>query len=86
VVALRTPGLRRVEADDTTVAFRLLIDRRDQLGRARTEVVSRRHHLLLELVPDGAKKDLSGQQARALLNTSGRVTSSARPAAGWPRS
>jgi hypothetical protein len=29
VVALRTPGLRRVQADDTTVALRLLVDRRD---------------------------------------------------------
>ena len=69
VVALRTPQLRRVEADDTTVALRLLVDRRDQLGRARTEIVSRLHHLLLELIPGGAKKDLSAQQARALLAT-----------------
>jgi transposase len=69
VVALRTAGLRRVQADDTTVALRLLVDRRDQLGRARTELVSRPHHLLLELIPGGAKKDLSAQQARALLAT-----------------
>ncbi|WP_127508653.1 IS110 family transposase [Actinoplanes solisilvae] len=69
VVALRTPDLRQVTIDDTTVALRLLVDRRDQLGRARTEIVSRLHHLLLELVPGGAKKFLSAQQARALLNT-----------------
>jgi transposase len=69
VVALRTDGLRQVVIDDTTVALRLLVDRRDQLGRARTETVSRLHHLLLELVPGGAKKFLSAQQARALLNT-----------------
>jgi transposase len=69
VVALRTADLQRVRADDTTVALRLLVDRRDQLGRARTEVVSRLHHLLLELGPGGAKKDLSAQQARALLAT-----------------
>ena len=69
VVALRTPALRRVQVDDATVALRLLVDRRDQLGRARTETVSRLHHLLLELVPGGAKKDLSAQQARALLAT-----------------
>jgi transposase len=67
VVALRTADLRRVQADDTTVALRLLVDRRDQLGRARTELVSRLHHLLLELIPGGANKDLSAQQARALL-------------------
>jgi transposase len=69
VLALRTPGLRQVQTDDTTVALRLLVDRRDQLGRTRTEVVSRLHHLLLELIPGGAKKALSTQQARALLNT-----------------
>jgi transposase len=69
VVALRTPGLRQVAVDDTTVALRLLVDRRDQLDRTRTEVVSRLHHLLLELVPGGAKQFLSAQQARALLNT-----------------
>jgi hypothetical protein len=45
------------------------VDRRDQLGRTPTEVVSRLHHLLLELVPGGAKQSLSAQQARALLNT-----------------
>jgi transposase len=49
--------------------LRLLVDRRDQLGRARTEALSRLHHLLLELVPGGAKKYLSASQARALLNT-----------------
>ncbi len=49
--------------------MRLLVDRRDQLGRTRTEIVSRLHHLLPELVPGGAKKFLSAHQARALLNT-----------------
>jgi hypothetical protein len=42
---LRSPGLRTVAADDVTVALRLLVDRRDELGRARTEVVSRVHVL-----------------------------------------
>ena len=37
--------------DDITVALRLLVDRRDELGRARTEVVSRIHQHLLELIP-----------------------------------
>src|SRR3954465_4818718 len=69
VVALRAPALRPVAVDDTTVALRLLVDCRDQLGRTRTEVVSRLHHLLLELVSGGAKTFLSAQQARALLAT-----------------
>jgi transposase len=45
VTALRTPGLRTVTADDTTVVIRLLIDRRDQLGVTRTETVNRLHQL-----------------------------------------
>jgi hypothetical protein len=51
------------------VALRLLVDRRDGLGRARTETVSRLHHLLLELVPGGAKRFLSAPQARTPVNT-----------------
>jgi transposase len=69
VAGLRSPRLHRVQADDTAVALRLLVDRRDELGRARTETVSRIHHLLLELVPGGAKKFLTRGQASYLLRT-----------------
>jgi len=69
VAGLRTASLRTVAADDVTVALRLLVDRRDELGRARTEVVSRIHHLLLEIVPGGAKKYLTRGQASYLLRT-----------------
>jgi len=69
VVALRTNGLHQVSVEDTTVALRLLVDRRDVLGRARTDTINRLHQQLLELVPGGAKTFLSAQQARALLNT-----------------
>src|SRR3954451_24143651 len=69
VAALRAKGLRQVTVDDATVALRLLADRRDRLGQARTETISRLHTLLLELVPGGAKKYLSAPQARALLGT-----------------
>jgi transposase len=47
----------------------LLVDRRDNLGRAHTDLLNRIHKLLLELLPGGAKKYLSATQARALLNT-----------------
>jgi transposase len=69
VTALRTPNLRHVSPDDTTVALRLLADRRDQLGVTRTETVSRLHQLLLELIPGGAKRNLTTKQARTLLDT-----------------
>ena len=69
VAALRATGLRIVAADDVTVALRLLTDRRDDLGHARTDLLNRIHKLLLELLPGGAKKFLSATQARALLGT-----------------
>jgi transposase len=69
VAAMRSKGLRQVAIDDTTVALRLLVDRRDGLGHARTDLLNRIHKLLLELLPGGAKKYLSAAQARALLNT-----------------
>ena len=68
VAALRSTGLREVAADDATVALRLLVDRRDTLGRSRTDLVNRLHVFLLDLIPGGAKKDLSARQARALLS------------------
>jgi len=67
VVALRTGSLRQVRPDDRTVALRLLADRRDELGAARTLTINRLHRLLVELVPGGAKKALTTRQARALL-------------------
>jgi len=69
VAALRSKGLRQVVVDDATVALRLLVDRRDGLGRAHTDLLNRIHKLLLELLPGGAKKYLSATQARELLNT-----------------
>jgi transposase len=69
VAGLRSPGLRQVVAEDATVVLRPLIDRRDELGRTRTETVSRIHHLLLELIPGGAKKFLTRGQASYLQRT-----------------
>jgi len=67
LVALRTPNLVRVQADPELVVMGMLVDRRDELGRARTQTVNRLHRLLLELFPGGAKKFLSSAQARALV-------------------
>ncbi|MDT5012255.1 MAG: transposase [Mycobacterium sp.] len=69
MVALRTPGLVQVEVDDDLVVMGMLADRRDELGRARTQTVNRLHRLLLELFPGGAKQFLSAQQARSLIAT-----------------
>jgi transposase len=67
LAGLHAPGLRVITADDATVALRLLADRRDELGAARTQTINRLHRLLLELLPGGAKKFLSAAQAKELL-------------------
>ncbi|MGW3546137.1 transposase [Nocardia niigatensis] len=64
LAALHAPNLRRVEADPELVALGMLADRRDELGRARTETLCRLHRLLLELIPGGAKRFLPARQAR----------------------
>ena len=69
LVGLRSEGLRVIEADDASVALRLLIDRRDDLGVARSQTINRIHRLSLELLPGGAKKYLSAAQAKTLLAT-----------------
>ena len=69
LAALRSPNLVQVEVDDDLVVMGMLVDRRDELGRARTQTINRLHRLLLELLPGGAKPFLSSQQARALIAT-----------------
>lgn len=69
LAALRAPNLVRVQVDPELVVMSMLVDRRDELGRARTQSVNRLHRLLLELFPGGAKKFLSATQARALVAT-----------------
>jgi transposase len=67
LAATRMGRLRPV-ADDAQLAVpRILADRRRSLGEDHTRMVCQLHHLLLELIPGGAKKDLSAAQAKALL-------------------
>ncbi|GAB3328469.1 IS110 family transposase [Micromonospora halotolerans] len=69
MVALRSPNLVQVQVDADLQVMGMLADRRDELGRARTQTINRLHRLLLELLPGGAKKFLSAPQARALIAT-----------------
>ena len=67
LVGTRMAGLRPVVDDEQLTVLRVLADRRRSLGEDHTRIVSQLHHLLLELIPGGAKKDLSAAQAKALL-------------------
>ena len=67
LVGTRMSGLRPVVNDEQLAVLRILVDRRRSLGEEHTRKMSQVHHLLLELIPGGAKKDLSAAQAKALL-------------------
>jgi len=67
LVGTRMAGLRPVVDDQQLAVLRILVDRRRSLGDEHTRMVSQLHRLLLELIPGGAKKDLSAAQAKALL-------------------
>jgi transposase len=67
MVATRMAGLRPLVDDEQLAVLRILVDRRRSLGEDHTRMVSQLHQLLLELIPGGAKKDLSAAQAKALL-------------------
>jgi transposase len=69
LVGTRMSGLRPVVTDEHLAILRILVDRRRALGEDHTRMVSQLHQLLLELIPGGAKRDLSAAQAKALLAT-----------------
>jgi transposase len=67
LVGTRMSGLRPVVRDTDPEVLRMLVDPRRSLGEEHTRKVSQLHALLLDLLPSGAKKDLSAAQAKALL-------------------
>src|SRR4051812_11149047 len=69
LVGTRMSGLRPVVTDEQIEVLRLLVDRRRSLGEEHTRKTCQLHGLLLELIPGGAKRDLSAAQAKALLAT-----------------
>jgi transposase len=67
LVGTRMSGLRPVVPDAQREVLRILVDRRRAIGEEHTVKVNQLHALLLELVPGGAKRDLSAAQARKIL-------------------
>ena len=67
LVGTRMAGLLPVVDDEQLAVLRVLADRRRSLGEDHTRITSQLHHLPLELIPGGAKKDLSAAQAKTLL-------------------
>jgi transposase len=67
LAATRMAGLRPLDSNEQLEVLRIVADRRRSLGEDHTRMVCQLHQLLLDLIPGGAKKDLSAAQARALL-------------------
>jgi transposase len=67
MVAVRSPRLNQLGYDAELIALRLLTDRRDSCHSVGVQTVNRLQRLLAELIPGGAKRDLSALQAKKLL-------------------
>jgi hypothetical protein len=74
LVGVRMTGLRHVVSDESLEVLRLLVDRRRRIGEDHTRMVCQLHVLLLELLPGGAKKDLSAAQPANYWRASGLRT------------
>jgi transposase len=67
VAARSAPQLRQVSVEDQAVVLHLLTKRREDLVAARTQTINRLHRLLVDLVPGGARRNLTAKRAAALL-------------------
>ena len=67
VAAVRAKELRVLALDPELEALRMLVDRRGELDRQRTQTVNRLQRLLAELTPGKAKMDITALQAMAIL-------------------
>jgi transposase len=77
IAAQSVPALRQVGVEDQATVLHLLTKRRQDLVAARTQSINRLHRLLMDLVPGGARRNLTAKRAAALLAA---VTSAGQPA------
>ncbi len=67
MVAVRKRNLRVLSYDADLEVLRMLVDRRDELTKAKVQAVNRLHRVLSELVPGQSKKDITPLQAKRIL-------------------
>src|SRR5215218_7169276 len=77
VAARHAPSLRQVGVEDQVVVLQLLTKRRQDLVAGRTQTINRLHRLLMDLVPGGARRNLTANRAAALLAA---ITPTGQPA------
>ena len=75
VVAVRTRGLRVLSYDSELEALRMLVDRREELTRARVQTVNRLQRLLGELTPDNYRSAVEIAELPMLIRGYGHVKS-----------
>jgi transposase len=81
ITARNVPALRPVGVEDQAVVLHLLTKRRQDLVAARTQTINRLHRLLMDLIPGGARRNLTAKRATALL--SGVTPTSAPAVTRW---
>ena len=69
IAARHNRGLRRVAVDDATTVLALLLERRWQLVSQRQRMLCQLHALLTDMVPAGAKRQLTSAKAARLLRS-----------------
>jgi transposase len=84
VAALRSKGLRPVVVDDATVALRLLVDRRDGLGRPASRLLAGCTSCCWNWSPVGRRSTCPPRRPRLCWPPCVRVTSSGAPEGSWP--
>ena len=69
IAARHNRGLRQVTGDDATTVLALLLERRWQLVAQRQRLLCQLHALLTDMVPAGAKRQMTSTKATRLLRT-----------------
>lgn len=67
IAAWSAPALRSVEIDQAIAALRAVTEHRDDLVRARTQLINRLHVLLVKLIPSGVARGLTADSAAEAL-------------------
>jgi transposase len=86
IAARHAPSVRPVGVEDQAAVLHLLTKRRQDLVAARTQTINRLHRLLMDLVPGGARRNLTANRAAVLLAAVTPLVRRRSPAGSWPAS
>jgi len=69
IAALTASRLNTAAVDTAVTALRAVVDHRDDLVKTRTQTINRLHVVLTNVVPGGARTDLTAERASAMLRS-----------------